>query len=276
MIVDLHCHSTFSDGAHSPETLITMATKAGIDALALTDHDSLAGLNALHQAASDKPIRIINGIEFSTRWKKYELHIIGLNIPLDDSTFSAIVIKQRNSRQQRALEISRKLDAVGVENAYDKACQIAGHEHVARPHFAKVLLNEGRVKDLQSGFDRYLGRGKPAYVPTSWITVEEAVSAIVAAGGQAVIAHPLKYSLTRTKLRELINDFKGAGGIGIEVISGETMDSQIAELVKLCNRFELLASTGSDFHSEKTSQTKLGQQRPLPLNCKPIWTEWTF
>ncbi|WP_133129672.1 PHP domain-containing protein [Legionella yabuuchiae] len=274
-MIDLHCHSTYSDGTHVPEALIAMGVQAGLKCLALTDHDSMAGIPELISAAAGQ-LTIINGIELSTRWKKHELHIIGLNLPLDDPTFNAVIERQHKSRKNRALEISEKLASFGIKNAYEKACTIAGHEHVARPHFAKVLMDEGITTSIQNGFSRYLGRSKPAYVSTAWLTIEEAVHAIVVAGGQAVIAHPLKYSLTRTKLNELIRTFKESGGVGMEVVSGEIMDNQVSELVGLCNRYDLLASSGSDFHSQQTSRVHLGQQRPLPLNCTPIWNEWTL
>ncbi|GGI75353.1 PHP domain-containing protein [Legionella impletisoli] len=274
-MIDLHCHSIYSDGTHTPEELIAMGVQAGLKVLALTDHDSMAGVNELLTAGAGK-MHIINGIELSTRWKKHELHIIGLNIPLDDVSFNALIARQRENRHARALEIASKLASFGVEDAYEKACAVAGHEQVARPHFAKVLMNEGITDSLQSGFNRLLGRGKPAYVVTPWVEMDEAVKSIALAGGQAVIAHPLKYSLTRTKLNELIKSFKESGGVGMEVVSGETMDIQVSELVKLCNRYDLLASSGSDFHGEQVSRIRLGQQRPLPLNCTPIWNEWTF
>jgi 3',5'-nucleoside bisphosphate phosphatase len=277
-MIDLHCHSFYSDGAHSPADLFDMAVEAGLQMMALTDHDTLAGLDDLHKAAgaSDKTIRIINGIELSARWKKHEVHILGLNVPLDGSDFNAVVESQAESRQKRALDISKKLEAIGLQDSYNKACKLAGHEHIGRPHFAKVLLEEGYTKDFQQGFNRYLGRGKIAYVPTSWVSLEEAVYAIKASGGQAVVAHPLKYSLTRTKVRELIEAFKDAGGDAVEVVSGAILSDQMQEVVRLCNQFELLASSGSDFHSTIMSTTQLGAQRDLPLNCTPIWTDWTL
>jgi len=152
--------------------------------------------------------------------------------------------------------------------------EIAGHERVGRPHFAQVLINEGLVLDMKVAFKRFLGQGKPAFVPTLWASIDEVVLAIVHAGGQAVIAHPLKYSLTRSKLHELIQAFKEAGGLGIEVVSGEMTAVDIAQLVAICTRFDLLASSGSDFHSETGSRVGLGRQKPLPANCVPIWQQW--
>ncbi|WP_133127372.1 PHP domain-containing protein [Legionella nagasakiensis] len=277
-MIDLHCHSYFSDGALSPADILKRAMEAGIKTLALTDHDTMAGLVPLHAAVENNgsDITIINGIELSVRWKKYDIHIIGLNVSTEESVLNNLIKQQQKSRTVRALKIAERLEKQGVCDAYNKACAVAGHDRLTRPHFAQVLLNEGLTKDIQSGFKRYLARGRSAYVPTPWITIEEAVTGIMQAGGEAVIAHPLKYSLTRTKLHELIIAFKMAGGIGMEVVSGDMTLAQLNELALLCERFDLLASTGSDFHRDDLSRTALGRQSKLPLNCKPIWHQWTI
>lgn len=273
-MIDLHCHSSYSDGMLSPEALLKKALEAKVTLLALTDHDTVAGLPALHQAAESYPIKIINGIEFSTRWKKYDIHILGLNIDPDNEHVLALINRQRESRIVRAQQIAEKIESLGITNAYSRACELAGHERVGRPHFARLFVEEKMVLDLQTAFKRYLRRGKPAYVATPWITIPEAITGIIAAKGTAVIAHPLKYSLTRTKLQELIVDFQEAGGGGLEVVSGEMTSLQVQEMAALCEHYQLLASTGSDFHGETMSRISLGRQRELPLNCKPVWQQW--
>jgi predicted metal-dependent phosphoesterase TrpH len=186
------------------------------------------------------------------------------------------LIAQQNLRRiTRAQTISKCLADLGVQDAYKKACDIAGHERVGRPHFAQVLVNEGLATDIQSAFKRFLGRGCGAYVPTAWLSIDEAVEGIIACGGHAVLAHPLKYKLTRSKLHALIIDFKQAGGLAIEVVSGEMTVSQINEAAGLCLRFELLASTGSDYHNEM-SRTGIGRQQQLPVNCTPLWHKWNI
>ena len=260
----------------SPAALIDKAINANLSLLALTDHDTVAGLDALHTAAFNSQVKIINGIEFSVRWKKYDIHILGLNITRDHPGLTTLIAQQNESRITRAKQIGECLESLGITNAYQKACEIAGHDRVGRPHFAQLLINEGLVFDMKTAFKRFLGRGRAAYVPTPWISIDDAVAGIVEAGGQAVIAHPLKYSLTRSKLHELITTFKGVGGTGIEVVSGEMTVTQVNELAGLCLRFELLASTGSDYHGDAISRIALGQQRKLPLNCTPIWHQWTI
>jgi predicted metal-dependent phosphoesterase TrpH len=273
-MIDLHCHSSFSDGELSPHLLFNKALNSKIRMLALTDHDTIAGLSALHQAAQYFDVMIINGIELSVRWKKYDIHIIGLRINPDEQGLCELIKKQNEGRISRAQQIAERLEECGVDNAYQKACDLAGHERVGRSHFAQILIQDGRARDFKEAFKRFLGQGRPAYVLSNWVDIEQAVATITLAGGQAVIAHPLKYRLTRSKLHELITTFKRAGGVGMEVISGAMTTAQGLEMAGLCNRFELLASTGSDYHGDGLSRISLGQQQPLPVNCVPIWHQW--
>ena len=273
-MIDLHCHSIFSDGALTPEELIQKAIFQQLQCLSLTDHDTVAGYAALNQAALNTNIKIINGIELSTRWKKYDIHILGYQIN-PTAELNDLIHAQNQSRIERAEHIAASLELLGIEDAYNKACELAGHKRVGRPHFARVLINEGKTRDMKSAFKQFLGRGKSAYVATPWISIKTAVEGIVKSGGQAVIAHPLKYGLTRSKLHELINEFKEAGGEGIEVVSGEMTVTEIREMAATSLRFNLLASSGSDFHSD-VSRINLGRQQQLPVNCKPIWHDWNI
>lgn len=274
-MIDLHCHSHYSDGVLSPQDLLQFALDQGIECLSLTDHDTLAAYEELLAAAQSKPIRIIMGIELSCRWKKHDIHILGYQVK-PTPHFTALMEKQNLNRMQRAQEIGALLEPIGINHAYTKACELAGHERIGRPHFARVLMIEGVVNEMQAAFKKYLGRGKPAYVPTQWISMQEAVEGIQATGGQAVIAHPLKYGLTRSKLHELINDFKEVGGEGMEVVSGVLTRAQVKEMASTCLRFDLLASSGSDFHGAALSRVMLGRQQALPDLCTPIWQQWTM
>lgn len=271
---DLHCHSIYSDGLHDPKDLVQLAVNANVGFFALTDHDTLDGLDDLHQAAQGKSLTIINGIELSARWKKYDVHILGLKIDPSQNILHQLIEQQKQSRIERAKKIGVMLKNVGVVNAYEKACVLAGHERVGRPHFAAVLVHENKVKDIQSAFKQYLGQGKIAYVSSAWITLETAVDGIMRAGGQAVMAHPLKYKLTRTKLHELIKDFKMNRGVGIEVVSGAMNAKDIQTMAVLSQRFDLLASSGSDYHGAGLSIIGIGRQMKLPEQCQPIWHTW--
>jgi predicted metal-dependent phosphoesterase TrpH len=272
--VDLHCHSHFSDGTLSPVELVDRAIDAKIDLLALTDHDTTAGVDGLCQAALHHSIRIIKGVEISVRWKLHDIHILGLNLDIESPVLTKLLLEQHEKRAARAQQIALQLAPLGLNHIYQQACELAGHTRIGRPHFAQVLLNEGIAPNLQAAFKRYLVRGCIGFVPTAWVGIEDAITAIIQSGGVAVIAHPLKYKLTRSKLLALIECFKDAGGRGVEVVSGEMTLSDIGTLVGLCNRYDLLASSGSDFHGDTISRIKLGHQRPLPLNCKSIWEEW--
>ncbi|MCC5014981.1 MULTISPECIES: PHP domain-containing protein [unclassified Legionella] len=275
-MIDLHCHSNFSDGMLTPAALVKKAVEANITMLALTDHDTMSGLGELHRAARNLSLTIINGIELSVRWKKYDIHVVGLNISPDDDNILKLIRQQNESRIGRALQIAEQMKVCGIDDAYIKACKLAGHERIGRPHFAQLFVDEGLVPDRQTAFKRYLGRGKPAYVATPWLSLTQAVEGIIQAKGQAVLAHPLKYSLTRTRLQELIIAFKMAGGTGLEIVSGEMTVTQIQEMLGLCLRFQLCASTGSDYHGDTLSRISLGRQQQLPVNCTPIWQQWNL
>jgi predicted metal-dependent phosphoesterase TrpH len=268
---DLHCHSHYSDGVHTPEDLIAKAVAAEVDYFALTDHDTILGVARLCEVAQSYPIHIINGVELSTRWMLNDIHILGLNIQIDHPGFLDLLSKQNEQRTARAKQMADLLKSVGVQDLFQKACELAGHERIGRPHLAQVLINEGVVLNMATAFKRYLTRGGLAYVPTTWLSLQETVNGIINAGGMAVIAHPLKYKFTRSKLHRLVGEFKALGGAGLEVVSGEMNVTEIISLAGLCERFNLLASTGSDYHNDAYSRIKIGQQRMLPLNCRPIW-----
>lgn len=272
-MIDLHSHSSFSDGLLHPADLVKKALACGVRCLALTDHDTLEGLDAFHKAAENTSLHTVSGIEISTKWKKYDIHILGIRVKATP-LLEALITRQVEHRITRAQAIGKALENYGLENAYEKAAQLAGHARVGRPHFAKLLLLEGRIPDLQTGFKWYLGSGKPAYVPSTWCTVSEAVTAITDSGGIAVLAHPLKYGLTRTKLRALIEEFKEAGGLGMEIISGQMTTVQIRDMMELGLKYQLLASSGSDYHGDGVSFISPGKQPLLPATCIPLWHDW--
>lgn len=273
-MIDLHCHSNYSDGLWSPALLLERALRAGVSLLALTDHDTTMGIPELQQAAKNRAIRIIPGIELSVQWKKYDIHVLGFNINIQDPGLQDVIALQEQRRIARAQAIGDALERLGLKDAYAKTCALAGHTRIGRAHFAQILLQEGMVKEPKAAFKVYLGRGKVAYVPSSWINLSTAVDAINGAGGQAVIAHPLKYGLTRLKLHELIHEFQTAGGIGIEVVSGDIMSDDIEKMANVCAKYDLLASSGSDYHGEGMSRIGLGRQKALPSHCTPIWSSW--
>lgn len=273
MHIDLHTHTTASDGQLSINALIHRAQTLGIELLSITDHDTTAAYNDL-TALTAKRLTVIPGIEFSTRWRKIDIHILGLNIDPDSDAIKTCTGLQRKVRSDRAMQIATKLEKLGVTNPLPRVKQIAGNGNIGRPHFAQHLVETGFVKDINQAFDKYLSAGKPAYFRQHWTPVPQLIESIKAAGGTAVLAHPAKYKLTRTKLNELVDEFKEAGGEGIEVISGMQVPNLTRDLARLCETKKMLASCGSDFHQPGQSWAELGRYPPLPKSCRPVWDCW--
>lgn len=273
MRFDLHCHSSCSDGALTPAELIQRAREAGIDVLALTDHDTCAGLQPL-QAANDCAIRLIPGVEFSSLWNKSDVHVVGLNIDPNNQTFNAAIDHQQRARQQRAESIAGRLQKKGLPDLLPQALEFAGEGSIGRPHFARALIKNGIVNTPAQAFKKYLGGGKAGDVGSYWASMETVVGWILAAGGIPVLAHPDKYALTRTRLTRLISEFKNAGGQAMEVVSGQQLPDVTRRLAGLCEDHQLLASSGSDFHRPGQSWAELGRQSALPERCRPVWQGW--
>ncbi|MWP49610.1 MULTISPECIES: PHP domain-containing protein [unclassified Gilliamella] len=275
MIVDLHSHTTASDGLLTPSDLVKKAVDNQIAILAITDHDTVKGLPEAQKTIANEnlPIKLACGVEISTSWKNNEIHIVGLNIDVTHPELTTLLSSQEQGRIDRALAISHKLAKVSIENAYQQAQQFAKGDIVSRAHFARFLVANGYVKDIKRAFKTYLGKGGYAYVPATWCSISDAVNAIHAAGGQAVLAHPSRYDLTLTKLKLLISEFKSSGGDAIEVSQSRQTQDDLQKLAKLANEFELLASQGSDFHGVDT-YLDLGKTTPLPGSVIPIWHNW--
>ena len=269
--IDLHCHSTASDGALSPEAVVERAVDHGVTHLALTDHDTLAGLSAAGQAASRSGLKLVPGTELSCLWRSHTIHVVGLDFDPTSGPFQAAMDRQNENRWKRARAITDRLSKTGVEDLLNKAVSAADGDVPGRPHFAKVLVKEGVVKDINQAFKRHLGQGKPGDVKAFWPPLEEIVEWIVAAGGIAVLAHPRKYKLTATKLRELTADFKRAGGRAIEVSTSGQSSGDLGFLAELCRREGLLASQGSDFHFPGAPWCELGRIAKMPDGLDPVW-----
>jgi len=272
--IDLHNHSYYSDGELSPEELVNLAHQKGVDVLALTDHDNTAGLKQAAASAKQLGIIFIPGVEISASWLEQGVHIVGLNVDPDCPTLQQGLTKQLNVRGQRAQAIAAKLEQLGIENAYSAVQAIAGNGAIGRLHFAKLLLDRGCVTDLRGAFRRYLAERKPAYVPANWVDLAGAINWIKTAGGQAVLAHPGSYKLTLKQLRCLLQAFKAAGGVGLEVVTASYNSGKMQQMADLGQEFGLLASRGSDFHGPLTAKGKLGDLVPLPAICQPIWYDW--
>ena len=271
---DLHSHSTASDGTLTPTELVRRASAAGVDVLALTDHDSTAGLQEARVEAQNLGLSLVNGCEISVTWSGSTLHILGLNLSPDCSQLQTGLEDIREYRHWRAEEIARNLHKAGIKGALEGASTLAKGNLVSRTHFAHFLVNNGYAENVRSVFKKYLVKNKPGFVQGRWASLEDVMGWIKAANGQAVIAHPARYQLSRSKLVRLINEFIELGGVGIEVVSGSHSKDESFTMAKLAADHGLLASAGSDFHGPENPWIELGKLPDLPNGCKPIWHDW--
>ncbi len=270
---DLHSHTYYSDGELAPAELVARAKAAGVDALAVTDHDVTAGLAEAATAAAQVGLRLIPGVEISVTWERQTLHVVGLGIDTTHAPLQAGLATLRDRRNERALEIGRRLTKKGIVDAHDAAARYARGPILSRTHFARFLVDAGHARDVRQAFLRFLGKGTPGHVPSEWVALDEAVGWIRAAGGHAVIAHPARYKLTSNRLHRLLHQFKECGGTAIEVVSGSHSRDDCLRFAHLATQAGLLASAGSDFHGPDTWM-QLGRLPPLPDGCTPLWTQF--
>ena len=272
---DLHTHSTASDGTLSPEALVMRAHQAGVRTLALTDHDTLDGLDAALLAAAEWGVNLIPGVEISVSWGERTIHILGLRVEPQAPALTAGLARLRDYRRWRAQEIGRRLAAKGISGAYEGALALSGGERfVGRTHFARLLVRRGYASTVRDVFKHYLVKGKPGHVSGDWASLEEALAWIREAGGQAVIAHPARYGFTAAKMRRLIGEFRELGGLGIEVVSGSHSRDEACVYAQRARESSLLASAGSDYHGPEHPYLELGHLPRLPPGCTPIWADW--
>ncbi|MCP1728592.1 putative metal-dependent phosphoesterase TrpH [Natronospira proteinivora] len=269
--LDLHTHSTASDGRLSPGELVALADQAGVRRLALTDHDTVAGLAEAERAAAEHEMTLIPGVEISAQWSRQEIHVVGLWIDPRHPALEQALAEQAERRNHRAERIARKLAQRGIDGALAGAQALADGGSVTRAHFARWLVDAGHVKDFPQAFRRYLGKGKPAAVGMDWPELDTVVGWIRAAGGLAVLAHPLKYRLTATRLRALLADFSAMGGLGMEVRSGGEDAERLRHCLARAEDYELLASMGSDFHAPTDWQPSPGRLPVLPEGTRTVW-----
>jgi len=275
MKIDLHSHTNASDGGFSPQELIDRAVTFGIQVLAITDHDTLAGLAPAEQHIADNnlPLQLIRGIEISTVWQNKDIHIVGLNLDTENQQLKNLIEQQQQRRVERSKLIAERLSkALGVP-VYDEVLDIAAGAPVTRAHFAKWLVANGHVKNMQQVFKKYLTRNNPGYVPPNWCSMADAVEAIHQAGGQAVLAHPGRYNLTAKWIKRLISAFTEAGGDAMEVALPQQAQQDRRNLADYAIQYNILASQGSDFHYP-SPWTELGRNLWLPSGVTPIWQDW--
>jgi len=272
--VDLHSHSTVSDGLLAPRQLVRYAAEQGVDVLALTDHDDVAGLAEAREEATAQGIRFVSGTEISVTWRRRTIHIVGLRIDETNAALQAGLARLRASRFERARRIAAELDRIGIAGSLEGAAAYASEHIISRTHFARFLIEQGHAADMRGVFKKYLIKGKPGYVEHIWAELHEALEWIHGAGGIAVIAHPGRYDLGPTLLRELFTEFRDLGGRAVEVVSGSHSPDEFHRFAELAKTFGLLASRGSDYHGPGHSYVDMARLAPMPASCTPVWHDW--
>jgi predicted metal-dependent phosphoesterase TrpH len=273
---DLHNHSRFSDGLLSPTQLIELATRTGVDAIALTDHDTTDGLEEAAQAARGAGIELVPGVEISVSWgDTTTLHVVGLRVDPSARVLVDGLQSIRDGRLGRAQRIADALERLGFPGTLEPALALAENkEMVSRAHFARHLVETGRVKDTQAAFDKYLATGKPAYVPHRWASLEDAVAWIRGSGGIAVLAHPGRYNLKPMMRQEMLSHFGRLGGEAIEVVTGSHRPEEYALWQREALENGFLASRGADYHGPGESPIEPGRLPALHASLTPVWSKW--
>lgn len=272
--VDLHSHSTISDGSLTPTELVRHAAAQGVKVLALTDHDDVTGLGEARAAAEEAGIVLIGGVEISVTWNRHNLHIVGLRVDPSHAGLLAGLAEIRAGRIERAAGIAAKLEKVGVTGALGGAYGFASDRIIGRMHFAHFLVQQGHVKDVNAAFKKYLAKGKPGYVSHVWAPLEDAVRWIRSSGGVAVLAHPGRCDFGATTMRNLLGEFRDLGGTALEVVTGSHTVDHVRLFAGYSKSFGLMASTGSDYHGPGHKYLEMGRLPPLPQGCIPVWHDW--
>ena len=271
MYYDLHTHTVWSDGELEPALLVANAAAAGVRVLALTDHDTMAGVDEAAGAARDLGIQFIPGVELSVTWQGLTVHVVGLGLDAGNARLGEALEDLRARRIERGRAMVAALAAAGLGEA-QSVLERPGI--VSRVHVADWLVAQGHAPDRARAFKRFLTRGTPAYVVAQWPDLPAAVGWIRGAGGCAVLAHPIRYRLSGGRLDQLVRAFTEAGGAALEVVTAGLDAGEIGRLARLAHRYALHASVGSDFHKALPWRPQPGGLPELPGDCRPVWDRW--
>ena len=271
MIIDLHTHSTCSDGSLTPSTLLSHAAAAGIEVLALTDHDTVAGIEEAQGRAAALGVTLVPGVEISASWRAQAVHILGLWIDPASPALLAKLRAQGELRRSRMRKMCARLDKLRLPGAQLLAAVEMQPGLPTRAHLAQALAAAGHVASADAAFRKYLGQGRTAYVAAEWPPLEEVLGWIRAAGGIASLAHPARYALSSSARRRLLGDFAAGGGTALEVVSGGNGKQHVDTCATLALSFGLSGSVGSDFHNPSAAWNPLGRSLKLPDGVTPVW-----
>jgi 3',5'-nucleoside bisphosphate phosphatase len=270
-LADLHLHSHHSDGVLTPTALVAHAARHGVELLALTDHDSVAGCAEAATACTAAGLRFVSGCELSSSWRGQAIHVVGLAVDVDSAElamqFEAVAQHRRDRLQQIGARLERRGRLPGIEIA---AAVAATTSVPTRTHIARELVARGHADSVQDAIDRWLGRDSPGHVPVQWPDLEASIGAIRAAGGWPVLAHPHRYRLSSGALRQLVAAFVAAGGAALEVSVGGMARGDHDRLATLARQHGLAASCGSDFHDPSIPWNPPGRFVKLPADLEPL------
>ncbi|MCP9471573.1 MAG: PHP domain-containing protein [Nitrospira sp.] len=259
--VDLHLHTTHSDGSFTPAEVIALAHEAGVTAAAITDHDITSGIPEATRTGRERGIDVIPGVEISSLFGDAELHVLGYFLDWQDETLNRRLAALRESRHRRNPKIIERLQAAGIDITYDEVRAIAGTDSVGRPHIARVLIDKRVVASAQEAFDLWLAEGRPAYVPRELPAPAEAIRWIKDAKGLAVLAHPTWIKAPESALPDLARRLKADGLAGVEVYYSTHTPRQTREYLALAKQLDLLVTGGSDFHGVTKPDIRVGVGR---------------
>jgi 3',5'-nucleoside bisphosphate phosphatase len=274
-LVDFHTHSHFSDGVLAPAQLVERAHARGVGTLALTDHDTVAGLGEARTACASRGIRFVPGVELSAGWRGQTIHIVGLQVDAGHEGFRGHLARVLARRQARLAEIGERLEKRGRLPGRELAGQAALSAAPTRMHLARLLVERGFARDTQDAFDRWLNRDTPGHVPAEWPGLDESMQALRGSGAIAVLAHPHRYRASAGQLRELTAAFVNLGGAALEASMAGMSPNDADRIASLCRRFKLHASMGSDFHDPAVPWNPLGRWLKLQAGLDPVTNLFT-
>lgn len=259
--IDLHVHSNCSDGTMSPAEVVERAAQKGLAAIALTDHDTIKGVAEASLAAKTYNIELISGIEFSTNYQNKDIHILGLNVNLENDYFVSSLQQFLDSRDTRNQKMIDLLAAQGIDISWDSMKEAFPDSVWTRANFARYLFDRHYIKSMQDAFSRYIGEGCPCYVPREKVTPYQAIQLIHEGDGIAILAHPLLYHFQESELDALVHSLTRAGLDGIEAIYSKNRWLDESNMKRLARKYNLKISGGSDFHGDNKPDIDIGTGR---------------
>jgi predicted metal-dependent phosphoesterase TrpH len=269
-LVDFHTHSHFSDGVLSPVALVERAHARNVGTLALTDHDTTAGLAEARAACAASAIRFVPGVELSAQWRGQTIHIVGLQVDESHAGFNSHLVAVLQRRQERLREIGERLEKKARLPGRELADIASKATAPTRLHLARLLVERGLARDTQEAFDRWLNRDKAGHVPAEWPALAAAMAVLRDSGAIGVLAHPHRYRVSSGQLRELTAAFAQEGGIALEASMAGMSPNDADRIASLCRRFKLHASMGSDFHDPAVPWNPLGRWLKLASGLDPV------